>query len=200
MPEIDVDSYGRFTITPPAGKQLVMTCSEGGKLNIVADAGAIPAGVERHNVEITASGEMASGSGLVGLNIALTPIGTAGAWASAIYAKVVQGTTKRVNGYISGVEIEVVNTNTNPSDWFPLVLNANSVANGQHSAYIALRTYGSLALNQFLWIEDQTIGADNDVTSLVAANNPTAATHTLRIMIDDTAYYIMLCSAAALGS
>ena len=150
---------------------------------------------EEHGFDLAVTGTMASGTGMVGLNVAVTPAGTAAAWVSGIYAKVTQGTTKRVDGYISGAEFEVVNTNTNPSDWFPLVLNANSTNNGQHSAYIALRSYGTLALNQLLWIEDQTIGSDGNTTSLVSANNPAACTHTIRFMIDNTAYWIMCVNA-----
>lgn len=157
---------------------------------------------EVHGMELDYTGTLSSGDSLVGLNVATTTAGTAGTWVSGIYAKVIQGATKNVNGYLCAAEFETINSANNVSDNFVLVLNSNNSGGqrGQHESYIALRSYGSLAANSFLWIEDQTIGADNDTTSLVAANNPTAATHTLRIIIDDTAYYIMLCNAASLAS
>ena len=157
---------------------------------------------EEHGTSLAVAGVLSSGDSLVGLNVAVTPTGTAGSWVSGIYAKVTQGSTKAVNGYISGAELEVINTADNVSDNFVLVLNSNSSGNqrGQHESYIALRSYGTKAANSFIWIEDQTIGADNDVTSLIAANNPTAATHTLRFICDDTAYYLMVCAAASLGA
>ena len=156
---------------------------------------------EVHGLAVSMTGTLSSGDGMVAGNFIATTSGTAAAWVSGIYAKVVQGASKNVSGYISGAEFEVISSVTvDVSDWFVLVLNANSKCNGQHSAYIALRNYGTTALNQLLWIEDQTIGSDNDETSLVAANNPTAATHTIRIMVDDTPYYLMVCNAGGLTS
>lgn len=163
---------------------------------ISSDAGAISG--EAHANDIVSTGTLSSGDSLVGLNIAVTTAGTAGTWASGIYAKVVQGTTKNVNGYLSGAEIEVVNTNTNPSDWFPLVLNANSTTDSQHAAYIACRSYGTHALSRLFWIEDQTIAGDGDTASLVSANNPTAATHCIKIIIDDTDYWLMAVNLTGL--
>jgi len=169
---------------------------------IVQNLNLDPVTGEQHGTDLDVAGKLSSGDSLVGLNVTVTPTGTAGTWVSGIYAKVTQGNTKAVNGYISGAELEVINTANNVSDNFVLVLNSNSSGNqrGQHESYIALRSYGTKAANSFIWIEDQTIGADNDVTSLIAANNPTAATHTIRIIVDDTAYYLMVCAAASLGA
>lgn len=154
-------------------------------------AGTISGAGESHGLDMVTTGTLGSGGVLVGGNFAVTTAGTAGEWVSGIYAKVIQGTTKNVNGYISGAEFEVVNTNTDASDWFPLVLNANSVDNGAHSSYIGLRSYGTTALNSLLWIEDQTIGTTSE-TSLVSTGIKAASTHTLRIIIDDTPYWILL--------
>jgi len=153
-------------------------------------------GTERHTIEIVSTATMASGGNYAGLNIAVTTAGTAATWVSPLYCKVTQGTTKNVNGYLCAAEFEVVNGAANVSDNFVLVLNYqnNGSGHGSHESYIALRDYGSLAANSFLWIADATV-ASGDATALVSSKTSAAVSHTLRIIVGSTNYWIMLSNA-----
>jgi len=154
--------------------------------NISAGAG------EKHGIDASITGTVGSSGNVVGANIILTTAGSAGAWASAIYAKVVQGTTKNINGYLTAAEFEVVNSNTNVSDWFVLGLNANSTTRGSHSSFIAIRDYGSTSCNSLLWFGPEiTAGSDGDTTALVAAASGVGtADYTIRILFHDTPLWI----------
>lgn len=181
------------TLTLGGSSQTSATTIYGGSttqgVSIVQNLAAVA--TESHGLDVASTGTLSSGDGLVGGNFVTTTAGTAGAWASGVYAKVVQGTTKNVNGYLSGAEFEVVNTNTSVSDWFPLVLNANSTTLGSHSSYIALRDYGSTDLNSFLWIpSDHTVGTASN-TSLITTAAYLAATHGIRIIVDGTPMWIL---------
>jgi len=169
-----------------------------GTLNFGAATSTIVATItgEEHGLATNYTGTLSSGDSMVGINSRVTTAGSAATWVSGIYAKVTQGSTKNVNGYISGAEFEVINSADNVSDWFPLVLNANNSGAqvGSHSSYIGLRDYGSTKIQSLLWIEDQTIGTLS-ATSLVSTTNDEAASHVLRIIIDDTPYWILLTSA-----
>jgi hypothetical protein len=160
------------------------------------NVGGIPASTEVRTLALEAEGTLASGSGLVGYNITTTTAGTAGSWACGIYAKVVQGTTKNVNGYLDAAEFEVVNTCATVSDWFVVSLQANSVANGSHSSFIALRDYGSTPCQSMMWLGPEiTAGVDGDTTSLIAATVGTTNNYTIRVLYHDTPLWIM-CSNA----
>ena len=162
-------------------------------ISINSNAGTISG--EVHGLDVAWTGTLSSGDAIVGGNFAVTTAGTAGVWASGIYAKVTQGTTKNVNGYISGAEFEVINANTNVSDWFPLVLNANSTTNSSHSSYIALRDYGSTALNSLLWFGDASVASQSDSALISSVQNDHASTHTIRIIIGETPYWILLSNS-----
>jgi len=156
---------------------------------------------EVHGVEWNYTPTLASGGSAVGVNIAVTTAGTAGSWASGFYSKVTQGTTKNVNGYISGGEIEVVNTNTNPSDWFPLVLNANSTNNGSHSSFIALRNYGTAVLNSLFWVGDAALidatGPDSTVlVSTLSGGKETTCDKAVRFIANGTPLWFLATSTA----
>jgi hypothetical protein len=159
---------------------------------------------EVHAFDLKATGSTRSGGSIVGHNIVLTTAGTAGTWASAIYAKVTEGTTKNINGYISAAELELAIGGTyNPSDLGVLVLNSTitntNLGNCTHKAYIYLRDYGtdsgaalgSTSMPNLFWFGDQTIGSDSDGASLLAANTIASSTHTIRFLIGTTPYYIM---------
>jgi len=162
-------------------------------------------GVEKHGLELNATATLvASNSAIVGLNVTTTTAGSAGTWASAIYGKVVEGTTKNVNGYISVAELELSIAGTyNPSDITVLCLNSTitntALANCTHKAYMFLRDYGtdagaalgSTSMPNLFWFGDQTIGADTDGASLLAANTIASSTHTIRFLVGTTPYYIM---------
>jgi len=159
---------------------------------------------EKHLSDFAFSGSLTSGLYLVAQNIVLTTAGTAGSWACGLYVKTVEGTTKNVNGYLNAAEFELSVAGTySPSDMCVLALNSTltntAMANCSHPAYIFLRDYGTAggaalgatSMNNLFWFGDQTIGADNDATSLLAANSIAISTHTIRFLIGNTPYYIM---------
>jgi len=159
-------------------------------------------GTERHNVEVVSTPTMASAGNYVGLNVVVTTAGTAASWVSGIYSKVVQGSTKNVNGYLCAAEFELTNSAANESANFVIVLNStNTGANpsGQ-KAYIALRDYGTAANSMaLLWLGSEieaAVGAKS-ATALFSTNVATVATHHLRIVVNATPYYIMLTNTAA---
>ena len=155
---------------------------------------------ELHAWELNYTATNISGANMVGLNIAMTTAGTAAAWNSAIYAKITQSTTKNVNGYLSVAEFELINSNTNVSDWFVLVLNANSTTVGSHSSYVALRTYGTLDLNSLLWFPDHTVET-NDTTVLVSTGADATATTYMRVIGPSaTPYWIMMTTTGPTGA
>jgi hypothetical protein len=158
-------------------------------------------GTERHNVELVSTATMASAGNYVNLNVVTTTAGTAAAWVSSIYAKVIQGSTKNVNGYLCAAEFELVNSAANESANFVLVLNSNnSGANpsGQR-AFIAVRDYGTSDCDALFWfgqeIEDDV--GTKSATALFSTNVATVATHHLRIVVGGTPYFIMLTNTAA---
>jgi hypothetical protein len=155
---------------------------------------------EEHGIDVVHTGTLSSGDGMVGLNVVTTTAGTAGAWASGGYIKVLQGSTKNVNGYLSALELELTNSAANVSDEFVLVLNmSNSGANrGQHESYIALRDYGSTDANSFLWVSsDHTIGTKSDTSLMTTFADGAHITHAIRILGPDATPYWMLCSSTA---
>jgi hypothetical protein len=173
--------------------------------SILIGGGTLVSG-EVHVSDFAASGALLSGKGLVAQNIVLTTKGTAGSWACGLYVKIVEGTTKNVNGYLNAAEFELSVAGTyNPSDMCVLALNSTltntAMSNCSHPAYIYLRDYGTAggaalgatSMNNLFWFGDQTIGADADGASLLAANTIAANTHTIRFLIGNTPYYIM-CS------
>ena len=171
--------------------------SSADRLNIVTVAARAITG-EEHALDVTMGGTLSSGDGMVGGNFAVTTSGAAAAWVSGIYAKVTQGATKNVNGYISGAEFEVVNSADNVSDNFVLVLNSNNsgAQRGSHESYVALRSYGTLAANSLLWLStDHTIGT-NDATVLVSTTAAKVQTHAVRCIVGATPIWLMATTTA----
>jgi len=164
------------------------------------DVLGIAAGAELHSLSINSAGTLGSGSGLVGFNVITTTAGTAGSWACGIYAKVVEGTTKNVNGYLNAAEFELaVAGSYNPSDMCVLALNStitnSAMANCSHPAYMHIHEYGSATMNNLFWFAEAVKGADGDTTSLLAASVGPTANATIKFLIGDTPYWI-LCSSA----
>lgn len=152
---------------------------------------------EGHGVDVVASGTMASGDNLVGLNAALTTAGTAGKWASGVYGKVVQGTTQNVTGYLSGGEFEVVNTNTTGAmEIFPLVLDSNSSTyNHGDSAYIWAQDFGAAKMPTFLKVTGATLGT-KDSTKMFSTGVDTTSTHRLKITVNGVTYWLLATTDA----
>lgn len=156
-------------------------------------------GTERHNIELVAVPTMASGGNYVNLNLVTTTAGAAATWVASLYAKVVQGSIKNVNGYFCAAELELVNSAANVSDNFVLVLNYqnNGAQRGSHESYIALRNYGSLAANSLFWFGEASLLGTVSATTLVSTSADKAATHLIRCMLPDGTVLRLLATTAA---
>jgi hypothetical protein len=133
----------------------------------------------------------------VGTGIQLNTNGAGRTWAAGIFANITQGTTKNVTGYLTAAEFEVkLSAVTNMSEWAVMTLNSwDNNAVGSFRTYIWLRDYGSMKMNSLLRFSDAAIGLDGDVVSLIAVTNSAAATHTIRMTIGSTPYWILVSSA-----
>lgn len=142
---------------------------------------------------VTFTGTMTSSKDAVGQNIVLTTAGSSGNWAAALYAQVKQGTTKNVSGYLTAAEFEVtLAAVSNVSEWAVMTLNSSdSNTSGSVRSYIWLRDYGTLAMNSLLRFGDAQIGTTSK-TALLSTTSDLAASHTIRILIGSTPYWILL--------
>jgi len=165
---------------------------------------------EDASIDWDIAAEMAASVYYAGLDLRVVLTGTSAVWASAAYFKITApSATKAVNGYVSGVEIELVNENVNPSALFPLVLNFSD--NGSNSqaqrAFMALRDYGSeTAVDAFLWLGQEIVAAvgtsANDTLFTTTAGGYEAdVDYALRIIAGNanTPYWIPLCSTGPGG-
>lgn len=166
-------------------------------ISINSSAGTITG--EVHGLEVAFTGTLSSGDAIIGGNFAVTTAGTAGMWASGIYAKVVQGATKNVSGYLCAAEFELQNTAALSSDNAVLVLTSSSAVTGGITCvpYIMLREYGGVttpgdALVRIFGDAGQT-GTTNANILWSTVTSAKTNTHTIRIMVGSTPYYIM-CS------
>ena len=155
------------------------------RLNIVTVSGRTIAG-EEHAVDITMGGTVnSSDDSMVGLNVAVTPSGTLGTWASGIFAKVTQ-TVESIDGYISGAEFEVNKSGSITNRVYGVIVlnNGNNIAGAQSSsAFIMCREYGSNVLNALVKFGDNasySASASEAVAVSVAADG--AATHKVRFI------------------
>ena len=92
---------------------------------------------------------------------------------------------------MSGGEFEIANSVTGASnEMFPLVLDANNTSTYHPaSAFIWAQDFGGGSkMPNFASITGTTIGTGN----MVQTTSDVTATHTLKIMINGTAYYILL--------
>lgn len=166
---------------------------------VTSDLGTITG--EKHSVDITSTGVLSSGDSLVGLNIVTTPTGSAGSWVAGIFSAVVEDATKRTSGYMAAGEFEYRTACDTASAAGCLVLQwGNTSANHPaNSAYIVLRDWGSKRCRAlFEFGSEHTIGSDADTTSLLSANNPTAATHAIRFTCNNVPYWIMAVNLTGL--
>lgn len=164
------------------------------QFNVVVSSSRAVTG-EDYGISVTYGGTLSSADSVVGVNVAITTAGTAGTWVSGIYAKVTQGTTQNVSGYICGAEFEVINTCAAPSHLSCLVLDANNSGGAsEFGSYIDLRDYGTNEPPLFLWapeMDASTHGAGGDakIWSTVASDSP--CDRKLAIRVGTTAYWIM---------
>lgn len=170
----------------------------GNGLNVI-HSGTTIAGTESHGLDVTSTATLASGKNLVGVNSVVTTAGTSGTWASGVYGQVVQTGAQHVSGYMSGGEFEVKNTYASAAnEMFSLVLDANSNTYHPSSAFLWAQDFGSAAIPNLLNISTNggTIGT-NSATSLVSTYaTDQVPTHSLKIMINGTPYWIQLTSVA----
>jgi hypothetical protein len=138
-----------------------------------------------------------SGSTAVGQNIVLTTAGTGGTWASALYAKISQGTTKNVAGYLCAAEFEIslAACTGGPAQFSVLTLNsADNNSTATIRSFIWMREYGSLANNAFVrfGLGSEFTVATTDKTTLLSTAADLGVSHTLRILVGETPYWILL--------
>lgn len=162
-----------------------------------------PDTTEFRNVYAVSTVTLISGANYIGVDSRVTTAGTAGAWVSALYCKVTQGSTKNVNGYLCAAEFELTNSAANVSDWFVIVLNASNsgAQQGSHSSYIALRDYGSTDIQSLLWVStDHTIGTKSDTALMTTFADGAHISHAIRIIAGATPYWILCSSQAPSGT
>lgn len=153
-----------------------------------------PISGEEHALDVDYAGLCSSGDSMVGLDVSVTPAGSAATWVSGIFAKVNQTSTKAVSGYLCAAELEInLGGSYNPSDWAVLVLNSNDDNTGSNSnnAVILVRDYGNREPANFVRLYDTTPGSGSP-TALFTAETSGTLSHLLRIMVGTTPYWIMV--------
>jgi len=162
-------------------------------------AGTVTTGQEWHGNEIVAAPVLTSGSSFVGQNIVVTPTGTSGSWVSGSYTKVaINPSTFIAGGYISAAEFELAISGTlQTCDFGVIALDGNQSNTFSpvmpRGAYILLNDFGATEIPNLFRLMGFTTGADTDTTSLFAATTTGAAvSHTLKIMVGTTPYWIMV--------
>ncbi len=156
---------------------------------------------EEHGLDVTVSGTLSSGDGLVGANLITTLSGTAGAWGCSLFAKVIQGSTKSIDGYLNAAEFELINSAANASAMAVITLNWNNSATspgapgGSTQAYIQLREYSSgTPCSNLFEFTDVTIGSAS-ATVLITPRTASAVSHGIKMTVKNTPYWIMLSNA-----
>ena len=169
-----------------------------GTISLTKDAGSITT-TETHGMDIVYTGTYTTGS-LVGLNVITTGKGTASNWCAAAYFQMVLGTTNYVTGYAVAGEFEIKTSGTaNAGDVACIMLDSNvSRAGSECQAYIMLQDFGTTyTTNNFLY----GLGlspATADATKLFStAAAPRTHTHSLRIRMGSTPYWIMCSTTGA---
>ena len=190
-----VDDYGvDFKVFGATSGSYILYDESVDKFSVVMAARAITS--EEHAMDITMGGTLSSGDSMVGLNIVVTTGGTAGLWASGLYCKVVQGTTKNVNGYLCAAEFELTNTCATTSSWFVLTLNAGhgGASLGSNSSYIALREYGAVPVQSLFWFGDATIGSKSNTSLVTTFADGAHITNAIRCITGNQVPLWILCS------
>ena len=166
-----------------------------GTISLTKDAGSITT-TETHGMDIAYTGTYTTGS-LVGLNVITTGKGTASNWCSAGYFQMVLATTNYVTGYAVAGEFEIKTSGTaNAGDVACIMLDSNvSRAGAECQAYIMLQDFGSVATNNFIYGLGLT-AVSASATALFSASVAKTHSHSLRIRIGSTPYYIMCTSTA----
>ena len=164
---------------------------------------------ELHAWELNYTATAISAANMVGLNVAVTTAGTAASWISGIYAKITQGSTKNVNGYLSAAEFELVSAANSASAMFTLVLNFSDNATagvGSSRAFIALREYGTNAPPALFWLGQEFVAAVGATSNSVmwtttGTGYEDNVDYAIRVIAGDgvTPYWIPICSTGPAG-
>jgi len=168
-----------------------------GNLSLTKDAGSITT-TETHGMDIVYAGTYTTG-GVVGLNVITTGKGTASNWSAAAYFQFVLATTNYVTGYAVAGEFEIKTSGTaNAGDVACIMLDSNvSRAGSECQSYIMLQDFGTQATNNFLYGMGIAT-ATADATKLFStAAAPRTHTHSLRIRMGATPYWIMCSTTGA---
>ena len=186
-------AFGNATQT---GATTVYGGSTTNAIRLLPVVGAVA--TEAHGVDVVSGGEMSSGDNLVGINSVLTPTGSAGTWASAVYGKVVQSTSQRLSGYMSGGEFEIANSVAGASnEMFPLVLDANNSSTYHPaSAFMWMQDFGGGSKMPNLFTVTGTTVGTASATTLASTTADTAATHMIKIQINGTNYWLLATTTA----
>ncbi len=189
-------------ITIGAASQTGLTTIYGGGpgnavsiIQTAANVGA--ANAVSRGLSVTSTGTFNStGQNLIGVNSVLTPLGTGGNVAVAVYGKVEQSTSQSVSGYMSGGEFEIANTVTSSAaTLYPLTLDLNSKGHHGNSAYIQLQDYGTALMPNLLYFAQDEVGGDGAGTllSTSSASQDVTTGHIMyiKIMVGSTAYWIL---------
>lgn len=156
----------------------------------------LPDTSEVRNVYILGTPTMISGGNYIALDVRVVTAGTAGTWASAIYAKMTQGATKNINGYLCAAEFELTNTVASPSNMAVIVLDCTVSYTGTPAVcipYIMCRDYGSTDADVFARFYDHT-KATTDGTKLVSSLSNTFETNVdiaLAMMYGTTKFWLL---------
>ena len=152
-----------------------------------------------NTVKIVSTPTMISSGVAVGLRVAIAPAGTLGSVVDALYVSFTEDTTKRVWGYFSAAEFELVMGAAahDLASHAVLVLDymsgntSGTVA--ENHAYIMFREYssGTKCKNLFS-LPDATDVAGGIFEAVAQADSD----HGLRIMVGSTPYWIMLSDTA----
>ena len=165
----------------------------GGVISLTKDAGSITT-TETHGMDIAYTGTYTTGS-LVGLNVITTGKGTASNWCSAGYFQMVLATTNYVTGYAVAGEFEIKTSGTaNAGDVACIMLDSNvSRAGAECQAYIMIQDFGSVATNNFIYGLGMS-AATTDGSKLFSSSGAKTHSHSLRIRMGATPYWIMCTS------
>lgn len=170
-----------------------------GKLTMSRASGAITD--EEHLLSVAYGGTLSSGDSMIGINSAVTPIGTGGAWVAGIFASVTQGATKAVNGYISAAEFELNNSAALASAMSCLTLNWNNSSSspgapgGSTQAYIQLRDYSSgTPCSNLFEFTDLTVGTTTTTEIMTSVSDGYEANclYALKFTVKNVPYWFLV--------
>jgi len=167
------------------------------RLNVVV-AGRTCVG-EEHAVDISVISTIAAGDSVVGLNVAVAPVGTVASWLCGIYAKVT--TAQAVSGYCDAAEFECIAAGSqNLPAHYVLGLNFNETNTGSqndHRAFLFLNSYGTRPPHALFEAATGFTLADHDSGQMIV-ETAAAKTHnvSIRFLLNGVAYWLMATSEA----